>query len=136
MVEHNIHLGMVSHYEKELLFSRSPVSQDLEYLLATPQIIEVIIEAASRMLDPLLPDPYITIGTKIDFTHEKPTLVMDGRPVRTELRVEEIKGTKILLDVKCFDGIGQIGFGKYERAIVDKERLRFATYRRADQAIL
>lgn len=136
MLEHQIYDGMVFTFQKELSYSRSPVSEHLEYLLSTPQIIEVIIEAAYRMLDPLLPEPYITVGRKIEFTHEQPTLVMDGRPIKVELKVDKVEGHFITLDVACFDGIGQIGSGKYDRTIVDRERLRFSTMDRAEKVVL
>jgi fluoroacetyl-CoA thioesterase len=135
MLEHKINEGLSATFKKDLSFSYSPIAEDLNYLLTTPQILEVVMEASSKMLDPLLPDGYITVGKRLEISHDQPTLVLEGGPITVNLVVLKVEGNKIILDVKCYDGIGLIGQGKYERAIVDTEKLRDATYKRA-QAIL
>lgn len=135
MFEHKIFEGMVSSYTTELSLTHFAMAGELDYLLTTPQIMEVVIQASAKMLDPALPEPYITLGTHIEFYHEQPTLIMAGGSIRVELKVTQVDGNRIVLAVTCFDKDGQIGHGIYERAIVDKERFRFSTYTRAGQPL-
>jgi predicted thioesterase len=99
--------------------------------LSTPEVLDIIIEASAKMLDPLLPTGYITIGKYIELSHEQPTLTLAGGTISTILTVTGISGNKIFLDFSCYDEIGLICKGLYERAIVDREKLMESTYRRA-----
>ena len=137
MLEHKIYEGLSTTYTKEghLLPFLSP-TEELNYLLTTPQIIEVIIEASIAMLDPLVPEEYITVGVQLEFSHEQPTLVLEGGPITAKLTVLKVDGNKIKLDVKCYDEIGLIGQGNYERVIVHKGKLRESTYKRAKSIMI
>mgnify|MGYP000859423374 CR=1 FL=1 len=135
MVEHKIYEGISSTFKKEETLRHflpsSGADRALNYLLSTPQIIEMIIEASATMLDPLLPREYITVGTHIELSHEQPTLVLAGGTITVKLTVVKIHGNRINLDIECYDENGLICKGKYERAIVNKEKLRVTSYKRA-----
>lgn len=135
MFDHKIIEGLSTIYKKEgsgiETLSSSGTSGTLNYLLTTPQIIEIIIEASYKLLDPLLPDGYITVGKYIELTHEQPTLTLVGGTISAILTVTKIDGNKIYLDVACYDEIGLICKGMYERAIVNRDRLMEITYQRA-----
>lgn len=139
MLEHKIIVGLSTIYKKEgnLLetLSSSGTTGSLNHLLTTPQIIETIIEASYNMLDPLLPEGYITVGKHIELSHEHPTLTIVGATISVILTVRRIDGSKILLDVACHDNIGLICKGSYERAIVNKEKLMESAYQRAQSTI-
>lgn len=139
MFDHKIIVGLSTIYKKEgsLLetLSSSGTAGTLNYLLTTPQIMEIIIEASYKMLDPLLPDGYITVGKLIELSHEQPTLTLTGGTISVILTVTKIDGNKIYLDVACYDDIGLICKGMYERAIVNKDSLMEATYRRAQSKL-
>lgn len=135
MFEHKIIVGLSSIYKKEgsmlETLSSSGTVNSLNYLLTTPQIMEIIIEASSNMLDSLLPDGYITVGKFIELSHEHPTLTLTGGAISVVLTVTKIDGNKIYLDVAGYDEVGLICKGMYERAIVNKNSLMEATYKRA-----
>lgn len=135
MFEHKIIVGLSSIYKKEgsmlETLSSSGTVSSLNYLLTTPQIMEIIIEASSNMLDSLLPDGYITVGKFIELSHEHPTLTLTGGAISVVLTVTKIDGNKIYLDVAGYDEVGLICKGMYERAIVNKNSLMEATYKRA-----
>lgn len=131
MTEHKIFEGMKSTYEQSIAATHPTVFGELDYLMSTPQIVEIIIRAASDMLDTSVPEQYITIGTHLDLRHEQPTLIIEPGNFRVELLVTKLEDNKIWLDVQCFDKIGRVCSAIYERTIVDKERFRFATYERA-----
>ncbi|NLJ59116.1 MAG: hypothetical protein GX339_09765 [Tissierellia bacterium] len=135
MIDHKITVGLSSIYKKEDnirgTYAYSGTNDSLDYLLTTPEVLDIIIDASSKMLNPLLPNGYITVGKYIELTHEQPTLTLAGGSVSTVLTVTEISGNKIILDITCHDEIGLICRGKYERAIVEKDKLMEATYKRA-----
>ena len=135
MFDHKIIEGLSTIYKKEgsmlETLSSSGTTGTLNYLLTTPQIMEIIIEASHNMLDSLLPDGYITVGKHIELSHEQPTLTLAGGKVSAILTVKKIDGNKIYLDVACYDEIGLICKGIYEKAIVNKDRLMEITYKRA-----
>lgn len=135
MFDNKIIEGLSTIYKKEgsmlETLASSGTTGSLNYLITTPQIMEIIIEASYSMLDPLLPDGYITVGKYIELSHEKPTLTLAGGAISVILTVSKIDGNKIYLDVACYDDIGLICKGMYERAIVNKDILMEATYKRA-----
>jgi predicted thioesterase len=135
MIEHKITVGQSAIYKKEGSIRGSYInsgSNDTSnYLLSTPEVLDIIIEASTKMLDNLLPAGYITVGKYIELSHEQPTLTLTGGTISTILTVTKISGNKIFLDFSCHDEIGLICKGIYERAIVEREKLMEATYRRA-----
>lgn len=135
MIDHKITVGLSKIYKKEGsvrgTYAYSGSNDSLNYLLSTPEVLDIIIEASSNMLDNLLPAGYITVGKYIELSHEQPTLTLTGGTISTILTVTKISGNKIFLDFSCHDEIGLICKGTYERAIVEREKLMEATYRRA-----
>ena len=134
-MEHKISAGLSTIHKREGsirgTYAYSGSIDSLDYLLTTPEVLDIIIEASAKMLDPLLPANYITVGKYIELSHEQPTLTLTGNTISTILTVTEISGNKIFLDFSCHDEIGLICKGIYERVIVDREKLMESTYRRA-----
>jgi len=134
MIDHKIIVGLSTIYKKEgsmhgnLSYSGS--KGKLDYLLSTPEILDIIIEASNEMLDPLLPNGYITVGKYVELSHEQPTLTLVGGTISTIMTVTEIIENKIYLDFACHDEIGLVCKGKYQRAIINKDKLIEITYRR------
>lgn len=135
MLNHKITVGLSATYKKENAmrgtYTYSRGNDSLDYLLTTPEVLDIIIEASSNMLDPLLPHGYITVGKYIELSHEQPTLTLTGGSISTTLTVKEINGNRIFLEFLCHDAHGLICKGIYERAIVNKEKLMEVTYKRA-----
>ena len=135
MIDHKINVGLSMIYKKEgstrneYTYTRN--NDSLNYILSTPEVLDIIIEASTNMLDKLLPAGYITIGKYIELSHEQPTLILTGGSISTILTVIKISGNKIFLDFACHDEIGLICKGTYERVIVERGKLMESTYRRA-----
>lgn len=138
-MEHKIRVGLSTIHKREGtlqgMYSQSGSNDSLDYLLSTPEVLDIIIEASAQMLDPLLPNGYITVGKYIELSHEQPTLTLTSEAISTVITVSKISGNKIFLDFSSHDEIGLICKGTYERAIVDREKLREATYKRAQSKI-
>jgi predicted thioesterase len=133
MTEHKIKPGLSTIYTKEAGHSDALPSNHsagiMDFLVSTPAILTMIIEASRDLLDPLLPDGCITVGRNIDLTHEKPTLI--GETVTLVITVKEVKGENVFLDITGHDSTGVVCKGVYERSIVNKDQLIETAYRRA-----
>jgi fluoroacetyl-CoA thioesterase len=136
MINHKITVGLSSIYKCEgCLSDAMPHSGSegiLDYLISTPAIMAMIIDASSSLLDPLLPEDYITVGKFIELDHEKPTII-DG-DISIIITVTKVDGDRIHLEITGHDAIGQVCRGKYERVIVNKNTLIDSAYRRAQNA--
>ena len=134
MLEKILKPGLTASFKKRPPQPIYSTNQELDYLLTTCQVTEVVIASASEMIDPLLSDGYLTVGRYIELSHDEPTCAQGGGPVSVTLTVNTIKGNKVILDFICKDNIGIICRGKHERAVVDKLKLREATYKRAEKS--
>ena len=48
---------------------------EVEKLLSTPGLISMMIEAAVKLIDPALPDGFISVGKSACVTHEHPSVL-------------------------------------------------------------
>jgi predicted thioesterase len=130
-MEHRIEPGLIKDYRKITGPSDGidlPGSLELSYLVSTPAVVNMVIEASTEMLDDLLPSDYTTVGTHIELSHENPTLV--GEPINIRLKVAEVDNNKVIIEVEGFDSQGRFLKGRYERHIVNKSRLMQHAYGR------
>ncbi len=131
MINHGIQEGMVTDFRKitnPLDASDTSGSMELSYLVSTPAVINNIIEASSEMLNKLLPPEYTTIGTHLEISHENPTLV--GEAINLRIKVIKVIHNEIFLEFEGTDSVGMFCKGKYERYIVNKDRLLQSAYAR------
>ena len=130
-MEHKIEVGIIKDYKKTTGPADAtdlPGSLELSYLVSTPAVVNMIIEASTEMLDSLIPEDYTTVGTNIQLSHEKPTLI--GEPISIRLKVSKVDGCRVFIDVEGHDNQGRFLNGKYERHIVNKSRLMQHAYGR------
>lgn len=132
MVKHKIREGLFTTYEKVTNAGDAYISNcsTISYLLSTPALLTMIIDASCKMLDPLLPQEYITVGKNLELSHENPTLI--GEKINLKIKVVKIIDNSIYLEFEGFDSHGVFCVGKYERSIVSKEKLTQIAYQRAD----
>lgn len=102
----------------------------LDTLLATPSLVALMIEAATRLVDSRLPEGYVSVGKSLSITHEKPTVL--GETVTIKVSVLKQESNYIQLEMEAFDEEGVIGHGKLDRFVVNKTRLM---ERAAEEAI-
>ena len=136
MIDHKITEGLSTIYKYEGSLKNSLFGESggvLDYLVSTPAIMAMIIEAATDLLDTRLPGGYITVGKDIEPSHDKPTII-DGT-VSIVLTVTKVADDRIFLDVSGHDNFGQVCRGKYERVIVNQSELMENAYRRAHNTV-
>lgn len=132
MINHQIVKGISVTFTKNTTSNDAHASSNtgaLDYLVSTPAIITMIIDAATGMLDKLLPSDYITVGKKIELQHEHPSLI--GETITLKLRVDSVEGHSVLLDVQASDSKGIVCSGKHERVMINKDKLLEIAYQRS-----
>lgn len=94
-------------------------SGKLDQLLASPMLLDMMIEACSRLIDERLPEELVSVGTTYTIHHEQPTLI--GETVTCKVTIVEQEDSKITLSMEAFDEIGLVSTGSCERYIVNQE---------------
>ncbi|MDD2484184.1 MAG: hotdog domain-containing protein [Eubacteriales bacterium] len=125
MIEHKIEKGLHFIFQKQGTVSGELPEEVslgiLEYLVSTPVILAIVIEAASSFLHPLVPEGYMTVGKEITLYHKEPTSI--GDTITIKLTVTGVDGKRIYLDYTGYDSYGEICKGEYERVIVTPNEL-------------
>lgn len=132
MVNHKIREGLSTTFEKKTNASDAYISgsSTINYLLSTPALLTMVIDASCKLLDPLLPQEYVTVGKHLEFSHEHPTLI--GETVKIKITVERIVHNTVHLIIEGFDAYGCCCKGRYDRTIVNKEKLMEIAYHRTN----
>lgn len=106
-------------------------SGSIKDLLATPILSALMIEAAVSLVDPLLPDNYITIGKFLSIEHLQPTV--KGMTVTVKASISEVENNRIIFEIKAYDELGEIGSGCHERYIVNYNLLMEKVSKRTER---
>ncbi len=134
MIEHKIRAGLITTYQKEATQNDAIPSGDsvgiMDYLVSTPALFRMVIEASSELLDPLLPADFITVGKSAEITHEKPSLT--NSMITMKLMVTKVEDDRVFLEFTGHDPHGEICKGTCERVIVNKEVLLEYAYKRGN----
>ena len=93
---------------------------------ATPCVAALIEKAAESSVRAFLEAGQASVGTQLDFSHERATPV--GMKVWAETEVTAFDGRKITFTVAAFDERGRIASGTHERFIVAEERFLAKCY--------
>lgn len=88
----------------------------LKNILAAPTLAALMIEAAVKAVDPLLPEQCITVGKTCSFVHQEPTV--EGMTVTVEAKLIEVDMNRLVFEITAYDELGRIGTGTHERFIV------------------
>lgn len=97
-------------------------------VFATPAMVALMEEAASRSVAPYLNEGETTVGTALNIRHNAATAL--GRTVRAESELIGVEGRKLVFKVAAFDEAGEIGEGEHTRAIVNREKFLARTAQR------
>lgn len=115
-------IGTVSTVQRKVTEKDTAVDYGngaLRKLLDTPTTVKLVIQAASKMIDPLLPEGLISIGKSINIVHEEPVAM--GMTVTVEAKLKEADGNRLVFEFVLYDELGEVGRGFHERYIVKNE---------------
>ena len=88
-------------------------------VFATPAMIALMENTASKSVEAKLDEGAGTVGTLINVKHVAATPV--GMDVTCETKLVEVDRKRLVFDVKAYDAAGVIGEGTHERFIIDNE---------------
>lgn len=94
-------------------------SGDLD-VLATPMMIAMMEKASSLLVAPFLEEGETTVGTLVNVTHVRASLV--GEEINVESELTLIDRKRLVFNVKAMSGAGIIGEGTHERFIINSEK--------------
>jgi predicted thioesterase len=89
-------------------------------IFSTPNMVQLLENAAIDALKPYLGEGQVSVGTWIEVQHLAPT--PKGMTVRAEAVVREIDRARVTFDVEIFDDIEKIGAAVHDRFILDLDR--------------
>lgn len=89
-------------------------------VFATPAMIALMENTASKSVEAKLDEGAGTVGTLINVKHVAATRV--GMDVTCETKLVEVDRKRLVFEVKAYDAAGVIGEGTHERFIIDNER--------------
>ena len=88
-------------------------------VFATPAMIALMENTASKSVEAKLDEGAGTVGTLINVKHVAATPV--GMDVTCETKLVEVDRKRLVFEVKAYDAAGVIGEGTHERFIIDNE---------------
>ena len=91
-------------------------------VLATPEMVALVEEAAWRSVAPALEEGQGTVGTSMTLAHTAPTPL--GMRVVARTTLVEVDGRRLVFEWECSDERGQVGRGTHERFVVASERFQ------------
>lgn len=85
-------------------------------VLATPFMIQLMERVCKDLIQELLPPGFITVGYEVHIKHKAAASV--GTQVKTECKLVDVDGRKLLFDVRVTAGDKIIGEGQHRRTII------------------
>lgn len=89
-------------------------------VLATPQMMALMENAAMLAVSKHLPEEYTTVGGHIESSHLKPSPI--GSEVSATATLTKVDGKKLHFSIKAMMGDVMIGEGTHLRFVVNREK--------------
>lgn len=89
-------------------------------VFATPCMVALMEQAACNAVNPCFDDTESSVGTLVNITHDAATAL--GKKVTATATLVEVEGRKLVFEVTAADEDKQIGKGRHERFIINKEK--------------
>ncbi len=121
-MEFNLSIGLSSMESQRVTSNTTALhfGSGLVEVFATPAMVALMEKAAVNAVHPKLPEGYNTVGVGISVKHIKAT--PKGMRVKSEAKLKEIDGNKLVFEVIAWDEEGEIGRGTHTRKIVETEK--------------
>ncbi|TYB31250.1 MAG: hypothetical protein FXF47_05295 [Candidatus Mcinerneyibacterium aminivorans] len=118
-----INLKQNQKFKKEYVIDENLTTDHIGIkVLSTPSMIALIEKSSNEFIQKFLDNKHTTVGTFIEFTHEKPLLENDRIIIKG--KITTIEGGKIQLDIKVVKKKNKtiISRGKHHRHVVNKDK--------------
>ncbi len=121
----------VSHTVEQRDTARSVLPHDVEPLLSPSGLVALVGEAATAIVDPLLPDGFVSVAKSFSVTHEHPSVI--GASLAMTVSVTGFDGHHITFDIVAADELGVVATGTHVRSIANHRWLRMRIAARAGE---
>jgi fluoroacetyl-CoA thioesterase len=91
-------------------------------VLSTPQLLQLVEDAAMQCLAPLMEPSDISLGTHVDLAHLSATPV--GLIVRTEVEIIKVDGKRVEFAFSTYDEREKVADGTHERYVTTREKFK------------
>jgi fluoroacetyl-CoA thioesterase len=123
-MDYHLRPGLVG--ETQLVVAESNTARHLGsggvQVLATPEMVRLMEQAAVAAVDHLLPEGYQTVGAHLDIKHLAPTPV--GMKVTARAELMQVEERRLTFRVEAFDDLERIGEGIHTRVIIELARFQ------------
>ena len=89
-------------------------------VFATPAMVGLMENTALKCIAEYIEEGNDTVGIEINTQHTKATKV--GMTVTCQANLINVDGRKLSFDIKAWDEVGDIGFSKHTRFIIETEK--------------
>ena len=89
-------------------------------VLATPALVAYMENTASRLLDPVLPAPYISVGSFIRLEHLSAATI--NEPFSCEATITTAEGREVTFSISAFTSNKELGRAEHKRIVVNREK--------------
>jgi fluoroacetyl-CoA thioesterase len=115
-------------------YPESPIIANMPRVFATGFMIVLMEWTCAQLLEPHLDAGEGSLGTHVDVSHAAPT--PPGMTVTVDVEVSELRGRKVIFNVRAHDGIDVIGKGRHERVVVAWDQFNAKVAEKAKKAEL
>lgn len=127
-----LYIGMSKTMQKKITIDDTALnfgSGKVEDLFATPRLVAFMVEVCAQLIDPIMPEGFVTVGNHISVDHDKPSLI--GATVTIAVKIIGFDSGKFIFEMEAYDEFGRIGSGSHARSIVNYQSLMFKANERA-----
>ena len=116
-------------------YPESPEIAAMPKVFATGFMIILMEWACVQLLNKYLDEGEGSVGTHVDVSHAAAT--PPGLTVTVDVEIAEVRGRKVIFNVRAHDGMDLIGEGQHERVVVlwDQFNARVADKAKAAEAV-
>jgi fluoroacetyl-CoA thioesterase len=115
-------------------YPESDIIAAMPKVFATGFMIVLMEWTCTQLMAPHLDTGEGSLGTHVDVSHLAATV--PGQTVTVDAEVAEVKGRKLVFNVRAHDGIDLIGEGRHERVVVAWDRFNAKVAEKAKAAEL
>jgi fluoroacetyl-CoA thioesterase len=115
-------------------YPESDIIAAMPKVFATGFMIVLMEWTCTQLMAPHLDAGEGSLGTHVDVSHLAATV--PGQTVTVDAEVAEVKGRKLVFNVRAHDGIDLIGEGRHERVVVAWDRFNAKVAEKAKAAEL
>ena len=128
-IEHELRFTVPLEKTVPYLYPEAPEFVAMPEVFATGFMVGLIEWACIQAIAPYLDDGELSLGTRVDLSHDAAT--PPGMEVVARVRLEGIEGRRLIFSAQAHDERDAICSGTHERFLVDRARFVAGVARKA-----